>query len=114
MAYVDGFVIPVPDGQKDAFVAFNKKWAGWFKEMGAIASWDCWADEVPEGEVTDFHRAVALKEGETVVFSWMIWPDKPTREAAWAKLTEIEQEDEIPFDGKRMIYGGFTPLVVHD
>ena len=113
MAYVDGFLIPVPTANKDAYIAFSNKWMPMFKDMGALMTYECWGDDVPKGEVTDFHRAVDLKEDETVVFSWNVWPDKETREAAWKKLMEAEMDD-IPFDGKRMIYGGFKPIVILD
>ncbi len=114
MAYVDGFVIPVPDANKDAYRAFSDKWGPWMKELGALSVWECWGDEVPEGEVTDLRRAVDLQPGETVVFAWNVWPDKETRDAAWQKMREIEPEDEMPFDGKRMIFGGFKPISTHD
>lgn len=110
MAYVDGFVIPVPTANKDAYTKFSEKWTSIFKEKGATLIYECWGDEVPSGEVTDFARAVDLKDGETVVFSWNVWPDKETRDAAWQALREADMED-IPFDGKRMIYGGFKPIV---
>jgi len=112
MAYVDGFLIPVPTAKKDDYKAFCEKWGNWFKDLGAISSYECWGDDVPAGEVTDFQRAVDLKDGETVVFSWTIWPDKETRDVAWQKMADMNPEDEIPFDGKRMIFGGFKPLVV--
>ena len=114
MAYVDGFLIPVPTANKDAYRAFSEKWGPWFREMGALAVYECWGDDVPPGEVTDFARAVQLQDDETVVFSWSIWPDKETRDAAWSKMTEFEMEDELPFDGKRMVFGGFKPLAVFD
>ena len=113
MAYVDGFLIPVPTANKEKYLAFSKKWMPMFKEWGALMIYECWGDDVPKGEVTDFLRAVDLKEDETVVFSWSVWPDKATRDAAWAKLTEAPM-DEIPFDGKRMIFGGFKPILVLD
>ena len=111
MAYVDGFVIPVPTGSKDTYRKWADRWGPWFLEQGAIKVYECWGDDVPAGKVTDFQRAVDLKDNETVVFSFSIWPDKDTRNAAWTKITEIAPED-IPFDGKRMILGGFTPLAV--
>lgn len=110
MAYVDGFLIPVPTANKDAYIAFSQKWMPKFKEWGAEMVYECWGDDVPSGEVTDFARAVQLKEDETVVFSWNVWPDKATRDAAWEKLAEAGMDD-IPFDGKRMVFGGFQPIL---
>ncbi|MBT8417084.1 MAG: DUF1428 domain-containing protein [Silicimonas sp.] len=110
MAYVDGFVIPVPTARKGEYTEYSKKWTSIFKEMGATMIYECWGDEVPAGDVTDFARAVDLKDEETVVFSWNVWPDKATRDAAWQSLRDADMED-MPFDGKRMIYGGFKPIV---
>ncbi|MEM9425974.1 MAG: DUF1428 domain-containing protein [Pseudomonadota bacterium] len=114
MAYVDGFLIPVPTARKDDYKAFAEKWTAYFKDLGALSWYECWADDVPKGEVTDFHRAVALNDDETVVFSWMVWPDKDTRNTAWGRMMEEETPDDMPFDGKRMIFGGFTPIVVSE
>ena len=113
MAYVDGFIAPVPTANKDGYIAFAKKWSPRFKEWSALSMYECWGDEVPAGEVTDFARAVQLNDDETVVFSWTVWPDKATRDAAWAKMMEIGDMD-MPFDGKRMIFGGFKPIHVLD
>ncbi|MEL7150978.1 MAG: DUF1428 domain-containing protein [Pseudomonadota bacterium] len=113
MAYVDGFLVPVPTAAKDDYKTFAETWAPFFKELGALQTYECWGDDVPAGKVTDFRRAVELKEDETVVFSWTIWPDKATRDAAWAKMMEDDTPpDTMPFDGKRMIFGGFEPLLV--
>ncbi|MDA9865543.1 DUF1428 domain-containing protein [bacterium] len=111
MAYVDGFLAPVPTAGKNAYLDFAKKMASKFKEWGAVMIYECWGDDVPKGDVTDFARAVALKDDETVVLSWTVWPDKPTRDAAWAKMMD-EADMEMPFDGKRMIFGGFDPIHV--
>ena len=117
--YIDGFVIAVPTANKDRFVAHAKKGDSVFIEFGATRVIECWADDVPDGEVTDFRRAVQAKPEETVVFSWIEWPDKETRDAGMAKMMADDFDDErmnmeknpMPFDGKRMIYGGFAPLV---
>ena len=117
--YIDGFVIAVPTANKDRFVAHAKKGDSVFIEFGATRVIECWADDVPDGEVTDFRRAVQAKPDETVVFSWIEWPDKETRDAGMAKMMADDFDDErmnmeknpMPFDGKRMIYGGFAPLV---
>src|SRR3546814_4785013 len=90
-----------------------------FMEMGAVRILECWGDDVPDGKQTDFRRAVQAKEDETVVFSWIEWPDKATRDAAMAQMGERMKTDDrfnpeknpMPFDGMRMIFGGFTPVV---
>jgi uncharacterized protein YbaA (DUF1428 family) len=119
MSYIDGFVIAVPTENRQKFIDHATTADVMFKEMGAIRVIECWEDEVTDGKQTDFRRAVALKEGESVVFSWIEWPDKPTRDAAMAKMMDPENTDPrvdpkknpMPFDGGRMIYGGFTPVV---
>ena len=88
-------------------------------EYGAIRVMECWQDDVPRGKVTDFYGAVKATDDEAVVFSYIEWPDKATRDAAMAKMMDPENLDPrlnpdtnpMPFDGKRMIYGGFTPVV---
>ena len=112
MAYVDGFLIPVPDARKEDYRAHEEKWWPFFRDRGATGLMICWGDEVPPGTQTDFRRAVALQPGETVVFAWMTWPDKTTRDTAFAAMMADEIEmGEMPFDGKRMIYGGFVPIL---
>ena len=110
--YVSGFVQPVPNENKDAYIASAK--AGWplFKEYGALSMMENWGDDVPEGKQTDFLRAVALEDGETVVFSWIVWPDKATADACHATMETDErwQKLDMPFDGKRMIFGGFETI----
>ena len=115
MSYVEGFVLPVPDENKQAYIDHALYCAEVFKEYGLISMVECWGDDVPEGEVNSFHSAVLLKEGESVVFSWMTWPDKATRDAGWEKIMAdprmAPDKAEMPFDGKRMIFGGFMPIV---
>lgn len=113
MTYVDGFVTPVPEGGRAAYLAFAKRAWEMFRALGATSTMECWGDEVPEGKQTDFRRAVAAAPGETVVFSWIVWPDKPTRDAAMAKMMSSDVTEALgafPFDGKRMIYGGFQTI----
>lgn len=115
MFYVDGFVIPVADADQEKYRAHEAKWWPLFQEMGALSIVVCWGDDVPAGKQTDFRRAVDLKEGETVVLCWLTWPDKDTRNAAYKAMESRAAENpdefmEMPFDGKRMIYGGFTPI----
>jgi uncharacterized protein YbaA (DUF1428 family) len=115
MSYVDGFVIPVPKANKEAFIAHANTLDPVFKEYGALAVVECWADDVPEGKVTDFYRAVQCGPDETVVFSWVIWPDKQTRDKGNAAIMADPRmqggEATAPFDGKRLIYGGFQTIV---
>ncbi|HEY0113873.1 MAG TPA: DUF1428 domain-containing protein [Allosphingosinicella sp.] len=114
-AYVDGFVLPVPFDNRDAYLAMAQKAAGTFSKHGALRLVEAWGDDVPDGKVTDFRRAVQAKEGENVVFSWIEWPDKATRDDAWSKIMadpEMQPDhDNMPFDGKRMFWGGFDILL---
>ena len=119
MNYVDGFVIAVSNANKEAFIEHAREMDAIFMEQGALRVVECWGDDVPSGKVTDFNKAVQATAEETVVFSWVEWPDKPTRDAGMSKLTELMQSDDrfsaeknpMPFDGKRMIFGGFVPVV---
>lgn len=113
MSYVDGFVAAVPTANKATYLAHARKAGAVFKEYGATGYVETWGDDVPPGKVTDFQRAVQAKEDETVVFAWITWPDKAARDAAWAKMMKDERmsDQDMPFDGKRMIYGGFAPIV---
>ena len=111
--YVSGFVIPVPKSKKEEYRALAAKAADLFKEFGVIEIFENWEDNVPDGKVTDFRKAVQGKPDEAIVFSWMLWPDKATAEAGHQKMMSdprMENMGEMPFDGKRMIWGGFSPL----
>lgn len=110
-SYVDGFIIAVPDAKKDAY--HDMAAGAWplFKEFGALRLVETWADDVPDGKVTDFRRAVKAEAGEQVVFSFIEWPDKETRDAGQKKMMEQDFDGEMPFDGKRMVMGGFRPIV---
>lgn len=113
MTYVDGFVTPVPSARRAEYLAMAQKGWAMFRKMGALRMMETLSDNIPDGAKTDFRRAVAAEPGEIVAFSWIVWPDKATREAAWAKMMtdpEMAAMGEMPFDGSRMIYGGFTPL----
>ncbi len=110
MAYIDGFVAAVPTENRAAFVTHAGAVAEIFKKLGARRVVEGWGDDVPEGTRTSFPRAVQAEAGETVVFSWVEWPDKPTRDAAMARLMEEMEAagvPEMPFDGTRLIFGGF-------
>lgn len=114
MAYVDGFLLAVPNDKKDAY-AKTARWCLdiWKSEYGLISAKECWGENIPEGEVTSFPMAVKLKDNETVVFSWTIWPDKQTRDNAWDKCMQDPRfkNMDMNFDGKRMMFGGFEVLV---
>lgn len=114
MAYIDGFVIPVKTADKEAFLEHARTVDKFFIDYGALRIVECWGDDVPTGKVTDFARAVAAQADETVVFSWVEWPDKATRDAAFEAMTgnEAMMAQPMPFDGKRMIFGGFDPIFV--
>jgi len=119
MSYIDGFVIAVPTANRQAFIDHANAIDSLFVELGALRVVECWGDDVPEGKVTDFRRSVQAKQDETVAFSWVEWPDKATRDAAYKRMEVLMETDErfnpennpMPFDGKRMIYGGFAPVV---
>lgn len=115
MSYIDGFLAPVRAGvDADAYRVFAAKAAPIFREHGATRVVESWGDDVPRGQHTDFFRAVAAEEGETVVFSWIEWPDKATRDAGMAKVmadARMQPGDPMPFDGKRLIFGGFRTLL---
>ena len=112
--YIDGFLVPVPKGNKDAYRAMAEKHWPIFKEFGATGMVECWGDDVPKGKLTDFYGAVKAEDGEVVVFSWITWPDKAARDAGMKKMMEDERMKnmkDMPFDGKRMIFGGFQPIL---
>ncbi len=113
MNYVDGFVAAVPAANKEAFLAHAREALPLFKELGAIRMVECWGDDVPDGKVTDFKRAVKAGEEEVVLFSWIEWPSKDVRDAAMKKMmSDPRMRDmEMPFDGQRMIFGGFQPIL---
>jgi uncharacterized protein YbaA (DUF1428 family) len=112
--YVDGWVVPVPESKRDAYRELAAKNAKLFREYGATRLVEAIADDVPKGEVTDFYRAVNAEDGETVVFSFIEWPDKQTRDEAWKKVMEDERmrpEGDAPFSGQRMFWGGFEKIL---
>lgn len=110
--YADGYVVPVPEARKEDYRALAAKMAPVFRGYGATRVVEAWGDDLPDGKLTDFRRAVKAKDGENVVFSFVEWPDKATRDAGWAKMMEEDSPDgDMPFDGKRMFWGGFRPVV---
>ncbi len=116
MIYIDGFLAPVKPGTgAEAYADFAGTAAEIFRDHGATRVVEGWADDVPDGKITDFRRAVQAREGETVVFSWIEWPDKATRDAGMAKVMADPRmqpgSTEMPFDGPRLIFGGFRAVV---
>jgi uncharacterized protein YbaA (DUF1428 family) len=113
--YVDGYLVPVPQANKEAYRAMAAKAAQVFKDHGAIRVVEAWGDNVPDGKVTDHKRAVKATADETVVYSWVEWPSKQARDEGWKKIMSDQRmqpgQDPRPFDGKRMIYGGFAPIL---
>mgnify|MGYP005872230859 CR=1 FL=1 len=115
MTYVDGFVAAVPSANKEAYIKHAETAAALFEKHGALNVVKCWGDDVPDGKINSFHTAVLRKEDETVVFSWVTWPDKATRDAGWQNLmADPRMQTDVnpmPFDGTRLIYGGFGMIV---
>ena len=113
MAYIEGFLVPVPEGKKQAYLDMTRKTAPWFIDSGVTRIVECWGDDLKPGEQTDFFKAVAAEDGENVMFSWIEYPDKAARDAAHVKMQSdkrFAEEMEMPFDGKRMIFAGFVPI----
>ena len=115
MSYVDGFVCAVPTANREAYLKHAQDVAGLFKDCGALSVVECWGDDVPEGKLTSFPMAVQRQAGETVVFSWVSWPSRAVRDAGWAQVMADPRMQPgtvaMPFDGKRVIYGGFEVLM---
>jgi uncharacterized protein YbaA (DUF1428 family) len=115
MSYVDGFLIPVPEGRKEDYRKIAADAAVVFREHGALHVVEAWGNDVPKGKVTDFYGAVKCEEGENVVFSWIVWPSKEARDEGNKKVMADPRMDmdgaSMPFDGQRMIFGGFEIIV---
>jgi uncharacterized protein YbaA (DUF1428 family) len=116
--YINGFIVPVPADKKAEYKDVAEKFWEIAKEFGALSQVETWEADVKDGKVTDFRRAVNLEPGEKVVFSWMTWKDRATADAAHEKMMADPRMEafgkEMPFDGKRMVFGGFDPLVVRE
>jgi uncharacterized protein YbaA (DUF1428 family) len=115
MDYVDGFVAAVPTANREKFREHAEAAAAVFREHGALRVVECWGDDVPGGEVTSFPMAVQCRDDETVVFSWILWPSREARDRGMEKIMNDPRmrpdHNPMPFDGKRLIYGGFRILV---
>ena len=115
LPYVDGFLLAIPTANKEVYRQYAQDAAVVFKEHGALSLVECWGDDVPVGKINSMHTAVLRKDGETVVFSWITWPDKATRDAGMQKVFADPRSAatmaNMPFDGSRMIYGGFEMIV---
>lgn len=115
MAYIDGFVAAVPTANKEKFLEHAQIAADVVKEAGALNVVECWGDDVPDGEVTSFPMAVKKQADETIIFSWITWPDKATRDVGMKKMMEdprMQQDvNPMPFDGQRCIFGGFDVIL---
>lgn len=115
MSYVDGFVAAVPTASKAKYIRHASDAAAVFKEYGALKMVECWGDDVPDGEITSFPMAVKCRPDETVIFSWLVWPSREVRNQAMPRLMEDPRlkpdVNPMPFDGKRLIYGGFEVVV---
>jgi uncharacterized protein YbaA (DUF1428 family) len=115
MAYVDGFVLPVPIANRDHYLRHASEAAAVFKEHGASRVVECWGDDVPDGKLTSMPMAVKLEPGETVAFGWIVWPSKAVRDTAMPKVMGdprlSHEANPMPFDGKRVIFGGFEVLI---
>jgi len=115
MSYIDGFVLAVPTANRDAYRKFAAQYLPMWKEHGATRCVECWGDDVPDGKVTSFPMAVKRQDDETVMFSWIEWPSKEVRDRGMKAVMEDTRMPQdmsaMPFDGMRMIYGGFSPIV---
>lgn len=115
MTYVDGFVAAVPTANREIYRNHAEAAGAVFKEHGALRFVECWGDDVPEGKLTSFPMAVKRQPDETVVFSWVVWPSRQARDDGMKKVMADPRlqpdTNPMPFDGKRLIYGGFEVLV---
>lgn len=113
MPYIEGFVAAVPKANKEAYIRHATEAAAYFRKLGATRLVECWGDDVPKGALTDFYKATQAKDDEVPIFSWIEYPDRATRDAANRTMGEDPdaQSMDMPFDGKRMFWGGFEMVV---
>lgn len=117
MAYIQGLLLAVPTAKKEAYRKMAEDAWPIFRDHGCLASRENWGVDVPDGKVTSFPMAVGRKDDETVVFAWMEWPDRETCDRGWeAVMTDprMQEMGDMPFDGMRMMWGGFEPLFAAD
>ena len=113
MAFLDITVIPVRTEDKAAYLEHSRRTTALFREFGAVSVTECWGEDVPDGKLTDFKRAVALQDGESVAVGWITWPDKAVRDAGWGAMMQDERMTNMPtppWDARRMIYAGFEVI----
>ncbi|HVZ30467.1 MAG TPA: DUF1428 domain-containing protein [Asticcacaulis sp.] len=111
--YICGLVIPVPEDKRDAYRQWAENGAAVFKKYGCLEIVESWEDHVPDGKHTDFRKAVAAKPGEKIVFTWQVWPDKESLDAAETRMHAdgaLDFDGEPPFDASRLILGCFSPI----
>ena len=115
MPFIEIFVAPVPNGKRDTYLEFTRKMDKWFKDHGATRVVECWENDVPEGKLTSRPLAVKRETGENIAVGIIEWPSKQVRDAAWQKLQNEPSmqpaSNPMPFDGKRMIFGGFDVIL---
>ena len=115
MAYIDAFLAAVPKDSRDTYLEFSRLSHEVFRDFGALNIVECWADDVPDGELTSMPMAVQAGPDEDVALSWIVWPDKATRDDGFRRVMEDPRmspdRNPMPFDGRRMIYGGFVPIL---
>ena len=113
MEYIEGLVAAVPTQNREKFLQHAREAAAVFKQHGALRVVECWGDDVPAGELTSFPMAVKCKADETVVFSWIVWPSREVRDAGMEAVMNDPRmsENPMPFDGSRLIYGGFQMIM---
>ncbi len=113
MSYVDGYLVPVPTANQETYRQLAQTCAEIFRDHGALAVVEAWADDVPQGKINSMYTAVLCEPNESVVFAWVSWPDKATRDAGMKRFMEDPRlpKGDMPFDGKRMIFGGFAAIV---
>lgn len=114
MTYFEGFIVPVPEANKEAYTKHGSGLIPELRKCGVERQVECWAVDLPEGKLTDFRKAVAAEPGETLVFAWFEYPDRQTRDTSNERMmasSAMAEMGEIPFDGKRMIFGGFQGVV---
>lgn len=114
MTFIDAFVAAVPNARRDEYLAHARKSLPLFLKHGATGMMENWGVDVPDGKLTSLPMAVQLQPDESVVFSWVVWPDRETRDAAWQAMQsdpDMAAMGDMPFDAKRMIFGGFETIL---